>query len=361
MERAIRRLPARRSGGSPSSAAPGRSTGTARSRSRCAARTPEATGRALARLTDRGAVPEPLRLAHLVGAAVRRGRERPAGLTAPPAASRGPRAARLLHSGAPMCRLFGQHAHPGVRPLRAALLRRERAALPVAPAPARMGHRLVRGRARRASGAGLLPAHADEAFVAAGAGGPLGGRRRARARRERSGPCRAREHPPVRARPLALRPQRDRRALQDDRGGCARRSSAEIDPDLRAALRGDTDSERCFLPVPHAAPRAGLARRPRRSRTCGARSPRRPTPSSPSPIRGAREAVRRSPSSCPTAGSSPRRRRGRTLHLARDAGPRHAFVVASERIGPRPWEEVPEDGFVGTEDGRRAVAGVPVA
>jgi hypothetical protein len=32
-----------------------------------------AVGEALARLTDRGAVPEPLRLAHLVGAAVRRG------------------------------------------------------------------------------------------------------------------------------------------------------------------------------------------------------------------------------------------------------------------------------------------------
>jgi len=34
---------------------------------------PEAAARALARLTDRGAVPEPLRLAHLVGAAVRTG------------------------------------------------------------------------------------------------------------------------------------------------------------------------------------------------------------------------------------------------------------------------------------------------
>ena len=34
---------------------------------------PEAAGRALARLTDRGAVPEPLRLAHLIGAAVRTG------------------------------------------------------------------------------------------------------------------------------------------------------------------------------------------------------------------------------------------------------------------------------------------------
>ncbi len=34
---------------------------------------PEATANALARLTDRGAVPEPLRLAHLVGSAIRRG------------------------------------------------------------------------------------------------------------------------------------------------------------------------------------------------------------------------------------------------------------------------------------------------
>jgi endonuclease V-like protein UPF0215 family len=34
---------------------------------------PEAAARALARLTDRGAVPEPLRLAHLVGAAVCKG------------------------------------------------------------------------------------------------------------------------------------------------------------------------------------------------------------------------------------------------------------------------------------------------
>jgi uncharacterized protein len=34
---------------------------------------PESAGRALARLTDRGAVPEPLRLAHLIGAAVRGG------------------------------------------------------------------------------------------------------------------------------------------------------------------------------------------------------------------------------------------------------------------------------------------------
>lgn len=38
-----------------------------------AAAEPAAIAEALARLTDRGAVPEPLRLAHLVGAAVRRG------------------------------------------------------------------------------------------------------------------------------------------------------------------------------------------------------------------------------------------------------------------------------------------------
>ena len=52
-------------------------------------------------------------------------------------------------------------------------------------------------------------------------------------------------------------------------------------------------------------------------------------------------------------------RRGRTLHLAADAGPRHAFVVASEPVGRGArWEEVPEGGFVSTEDGRAVERGV---
>ncbi len=49
-------------------------------------------------------------------------------------------------------------------------------------------------------------------------------------------------------------------------------------------------------------------------------------------------------------------RLGRPLHLSTAAGPRHAFVVASERIGRDDWSEVPEGGFVGTEDGVRALA-----
>jgi glutamine amidotransferase len=46
-------------------------------------------------------------------------------------------------------------------------------------------------------------------------------------------------------------------------------------------------------------------------------------------------------------------RRGRTLHLATNAGPRHALVVASEPVGNgrTRWEDVPEGGFVATEDG----------
>ena len=48
-------------------------------------------------------------------------------------------------------------------------------------------------------------------------------------------------------------------------------------------------------------------------------------------------------------------RHGRTLHLSADAGPRHAFVVASERIGRGAWREVPEDRFVATEDGIHVV------
>ena len=49
-------------------------------------------------------------------------------------------------------------------------------------------------------------------------------------------------------------------------------------------------------------------------------------------------------------------RHGRTLHVAADAGPRHAFVVASERIGRNSWTEVAEGGFVGTDDGIRLSA-----
>ncbi|HYG69571.1 MAG TPA: class II glutamine amidotransferase, partial [Anaeromyxobacteraceae bacterium] len=48
-------------------------------------------------------------------------------------------------------------------------------------------------------------------------------------------------------------------------------------------------------------------------------------------------------------------RRGRTLHLATGAGPAHSVVVASEPIGTGTWEEIPEGGFVGTDDGRRVV------
>jgi endonuclease V-like protein UPF0215 family len=66
MERAIRRLPAAWSTAGPVCTA-GRFT------FQVAGAEPLAVADALARLTDRGEVPEPLRLAHLVGSAVRRG------------------------------------------------------------------------------------------------------------------------------------------------------------------------------------------------------------------------------------------------------------------------------------------------
>ncbi len=50
-------------------------------------------------------------------------------------------------------------------------------------------------------------------------------------------------------------------------------------------------------------------------------------------------------------------RHGRTLQLSVDAGPRHAFVVASERIGRSRWSEVPEGSFIGTEDAIGRVSG----
>jgi len=72
MERAVRRLP-----GAERRLARLRAAGPVHVRGRftfqVAGAEPAAVAEALERITDRGAVPEPLRLAHLVGAAVRRG------------------------------------------------------------------------------------------------------------------------------------------------------------------------------------------------------------------------------------------------------------------------------------------------
>lgn len=252
-----------------------------------------------------------------------------------------------------MCRLFGQHAHPGLdlcEPLCSAsnALRFQSHAHPHGWGIGwwERGHPRVRK--------GLLPAHADADFVAAAA--------EARSRvivahvRDASvGPvAEENTHPFSHGRWLFAhngtiarfaRSRRVREALL-----------AEIDRDLRHEILGDTDSERCFLLF--------LARLRARVRLDRATLPqvRRALAETTEALTAIADRRAAKPSTLNFVVSDGRllaaSRRGKPLHLAASAGPYRAFVVASERIGAgADWEEVPEGGFAGTEDGARVVRG----
>jgi glutamine amidotransferase len=252
-----------------------------------------------------------------------------------------------------MCRLFGQHAHPDVD----------------ACAPLCVAENALRFQSHKhphgwgigwyADGApavrrGLLPAHADEAFVAAGRElrSPVV---IAHVRDASIGPVRHENtHPFVFDRWLFA--HNGTVARWRDEPDVRAAVEAEIDPDLRREIRGDTDSERCFyLFLTRLRARGGLA-------LPGLDDVRRALADTTRAVVAIADAV---PSPKPTSLTllvSDGRvlaacRRGRTLHLSTDAGPRHAFVVASERIGPGAWADVPEGGFVGTEDGVSAARG----
>lgn len=251
-----------------------------------------------------------------------------------------------------MCRLFGQHAHPGFdlcEPLCSAenALRFQSHRHP---------HGWGIGWYRRGipeRRVGLVPAHQDEAFVAAA--------REARSQvvvahvRDASiGPVvEENTHPFVHGRWLFAHNGTIARFKRSRRVRDA--IVAEIDPDLRGAIRGDTDSERCFLLF--------LSRLRARAPLDGAAlvQVRRALAETIDAVTRIADRGAPSPSTANFLVSDGRLlaacRRGKTLHLAADAGPRHAFVVASERIGRAAWEDVPEGGFVGTEDGVRSVRG----
>ncbi len=250
-----------------------------------------------------------------------------------------------------MCRLFGQHAHPGFdscEPLCSAenALRFQ-------------SHRHPHGwgigwyengtpHVRR----GILPAHSDESFVIAG--------HEVRSRlvvahvREASvGPVRHENtHPFLHDRGLFA--HNGTVARYKDSPDVRTALAAEIDPDLRLSVRGDTDSERCFyLFLTRLRARGGLE-------VPGLEDVRRALAETVATVLRVADAVPApKPSSLTFLVSDGRIlaacRHGRTLQLAADAGPRHAIVVASERIGRNSWVEVPERGFVGTDDGVRAV------
>jgi glutamine amidotransferase len=248
-----------------------------------------------------------------------------------------------------MCRLFGQHAHPEFDPC-APLCSAENALRFQSHA-----HRHGWGIGWYERGApvvrrGLLPAHADESFVRA-ARAACSEVVIAHVRDASVGPVAAENtHPFHHARWLfahngtVARYRRSRRVREAILG--------EIDLDLRGALRGVTDSERCFFLF--------LTRLRGRGSLDGAtvEEVRRALADATETIRRIADPGTRKPSTLNFVVSDGRvlaaTRRGKTLHAAAHAGPQHAFVVASERIGGAAWVEVPEGGFVGTEDGRRA-------
>jgi predicted glutamine amidotransferase len=250
-----------------------------------------------------------------------------------------------------MCRLFGQHAHPGFD-LSAPLCSAENALR-------FQSHKHPHGWgvAWYEDGApvvrrGILPAHADEAFVHAA----LAARSAvvvAHVRDASIGPvCAENTHPFHHARWLfahngtVARYKRSRRVREA--------ILAEIDSDLRPAIRGETDSERCFFVF--------LTRLRARATLDGATVAQveRALAETTDAVRRIADPHADKPSTHNFVVSDGRvlaaSRHGKTLHLATDAGPRHVFVVASERIGAGAWEEVPEDGFVGTDDGVRSYA-----
>ena len=251
-----------------------------------------------------------------------------------------------------MCRLFGQHALQGLDPCEPLCSAENALRFQSHKHPHGWGIGWYReGRPERRIG--LLPAHHDEAFVEA-ARAACSGVIVAHVRDASIGPVtEPNTHPFVNGRWLFAhngtlarfkRSRRVREALE-----------AEIDPDLRALVRGDTDSERCFhLFLSRLRARAPLDR-------ADLADVRRALAETTETVVALADGGSEKPSSMNFLVTDGRVlaacRRGRTLHLAADAGPRHVFVVASERIGAALWEEVPEGGFVGTDDGVRVVRG----
>ncbi len=253
-----------------------------------------------------------------------------------------------------MCRLFGQHAHPGLDLCEPLCSAENALRFQAHKHPHGWGIGWYRqGVPERRLG--LLPAHHDEAFVEA-ARAACSGVVLAHVRDASIGPITAENtHPFAHGRWLfahngtIARFKRSRRVREA--------ILAEVDLDLRPLVRGDTDSERCFFLF--------LSRLRARVRLDRARveDVRRALAETSAAVAAIADAGIRTekPSSMNFLVSDGRVlaacRRGRTLHLAADAGPRHAFVVASERIGAALWEEVPEGAFVGTDDGIRVVRG----
>jgi glutamine amidotransferase len=251
-----------------------------------------------------------------------------------------------------MCRLFGQHAPPELDRCEPLCSAHNALRFQSHRHPHGWGIAWYSGRqvvVRR----GLLPAHVDQAFVEAAAAA----RSRivvAHVRDASVGPVAAENtHPFVHGRWLFAHNGTVARFRRSARLRAA--LEAEIAPALRGTLRGETDSERCFLLfLTRLAPRAR-----RGGATLG--EIRRALAETTAVVVALADRGAARPSSLNFLVSDGVHlaacRRGRDLHLATRVGPQRAFVVASEAIGRSAWVEVPEGGFVGTSDGARVTRG----
>lgn len=251
-----------------------------------------------------------------------------------------------------MCRLFGQHAHPGFDSAEPLCTAENALRFQSHRHPHGWGIGWYQGgepRVRR----GTLPAHSDQAFLEAGreVRSPVV---LAHVRDASVGPIRHQNTHPFQHGPW-LFAHNGTVARFKDSADVRAALAAEIDPDLRARILGDTDSERCFyLFLTRLRALGGLA-------APGLEQVRRALGETTATVRAIADAVAvPRPTSLTLLVSDGRLlaacRLGRTLHLTAEARPLHAFVVASERIGRHRWAEVPEGGFVGTEDGATLLA-----
>jgi glutamine amidotransferase len=126
------------------------------------------------------------------------------------------------------------------------------------------------------------------------------------------------------------------------------RVESEIDPDLRALLRGETDSERCFLVF---LSRVRAALRP--GGDADLPTVRAALAATTLAVQGAADDASHR-SSLNFVVSDGRLvaacRRGRDLAFHLRTGPSRLFLVASEIVGDGTWDVVPEDGFVGVDE-----------
>jgi len=201
---------------------------------------------------------------------------------------------------------------------------------------------------------GVMPAHADEAFVEAA--------RQARSEivlahvRDASvgGIAEENTHPFVYGPWLFAHNgtvARFRRVAQ-----VRSRLEREIHPVFRGAITGDTDSERCFfLFLTRLAARLPAGNHPLLEDV------QRALAATVETVARIADPHAKVPSSLNLLVTNGQVlavcRRGRSLHVAPHIATSGVFALASEPIGPGPWTEVPEDGFVGIDPEHRVLRG----